>query len=275
MNECKVIAIANQKGGVGKTTTTVNLGAALAKMGKRVLLIDADPQASCTVALGFKNPDKLQCTLSSVFKTIMEDYEIKPEFNVLQCDEGMDLMPADIELCTVEMMLMNELSREGIMREYTDSVRDRYDYILIDCMPSLGLLTLNALCACDSVIIPSQPDYLSAKGLEQLMTNLCKVKKRMNPELKVNGIVLTMVDYRTTFARDVSEMIRSNYSKYRVFETAIPRSIRVAETSAEGVSIFEHDPKGKVAEAYSMFAKEVDSDGQKQICRKNRDDEVR
>lgn len=276
MKNCKVIAITNQKGGVGKTTTTANLGVALADMGKRVLVIDTDPQASLTMSLGFKSPDNLNCTLTSVFRTIVEDYEMNPKFEVLKNEEGIDVMPADIELCGIEIMLVNEMSREKVLKTYVDSVRDKYDYILIDCMPSLGMLTFNALCAADSVIIPSQPEFLSAKGLDQLVKTIGRIKRRLNPDLKIDGILLTMVDYRTTFARDVSEMMRQQYDKYtKVFNTAIPRSIRAAETSAEGVSIFKHDPKGKIADAYRLFAKEVDSIAKEQIRRKNRAESVR
>ncbi|MCQ2485557.1 MAG: AAA family ATPase [Clostridia bacterium] len=276
MKNCKVIAITNQKGGVGKTTTTANLGVALVDMGKRVLVIDTDPQASLTMSLGFRDTDNLNCTLTSVFRTIVEDYEMNPKFEVLKNEEGIDVMPADIELCGIEIMLVNEMSREKVLKTYVDSVRDKYDYILIDCMPSLGMLTFNALCAADSVIIPSQPEFLSAKGLDQLVKTIGRIKRRLNPDLKIDGILLTMVDYRTTFARDVSEMMRQQYDKYtKVFNTAIPRSIRAAETSAEGVSIFKHDPKGKIADAYRLFAKEVDSIAKEQIRRKNRAESVR
>ena len=275
MNECKVIAITNQKGGVGKTTTTVNLGVGLVRQNKRVLLIDMDPQGSLTLSLGFRNPDDLSPTVTDVMRNIIENGELTEEFTPHENSEGVFLMPANIELSGMDVSLVNEMSREQILKTYVESVRDRYDFILLDCMPSLGMLTLNALCAADSVIIPTQPEFLSAKGLEQLLGTIGRVKKRMNPALKIDGILMTMVDSRTNFARDVSALIRRNYGRYMtVFRTSIPRSVRAAETSAEGKSIFQHDPNGKVAAAYENLTKEVMDDGRSQRV-KDRADSVR
>ena len=258
MNECKVIAITNQKGGVGKTTTTINLGVGLAQQEKRVLVIDMDPQASLTVCLGNPDPDSLPFTVSNVMKDIMINGEVTEEAPVLCTPEGVDLMPASIELCGIEVALVNEMSREKILKAYVDSVRSRYDYVLIDCMPSLGMLTLNALCAADSVLIPTQPEFLSAKGLEQLIGTIGRVKKRMNPNLKIDGILFTMQDSRTVFTRQVTDAIRQRYGiNTHMMETFIPRSVRAAETSAKGKSIFLHDPHGKVAQAYAALAREV------------------
>ncbi|MBR5424245.1 MAG: ParA family protein [Clostridia bacterium] len=275
MDESKVIAVTNQKGGVGKTTTTVNLGVGLARQNKKVLLIDMDPQASLTLSLGFRNPDDLYPTTTDIMNNVIEDGEITKEFSVYKSGEGVDLLPADLQLCGLEVQLVNEMSREQVLKTYVDTVRDKYDFILIDCMPSLGMLTFNALCAADSVIIPTQPEFLSAKGLEQLIGTIGRIKKRMNPSLRIDGILLTMVDSRTLFARDVSDLIRNTYSKYtKVFGSVIPRSVRAAETSAEGKSIFLHDPNGKVAKAYENLAKEVLDDGRAQRV-KNRADRVR
>ena len=258
MNECKVIAITNQKGGVGKTTTTINLGVGLAQQGQRVLLIDMDPQASLTVCLGNPDPDSLPFTVSNVMKDIMVNGEVTEEAPVLCTPEGVDLMPASIELCGIEVALVNEMSREKVLKAYVDSVRSRYDYVLIDCMPSLGMLTLNALCAADSVLIPTQPEFLSAKGLEQLIGTIGRVKKRMNPNLKIDGILFTMQDSRTVFTRQVTDAIRQRYGiNTNIMETFIPRSVRAAETSAKGKSIFLHDPHGKVAQAYAALTREV------------------
>ena len=275
MNDCKVIAITNQKGGVGKTTTTINLGVGLAQQEKRVLVIDMDPQASLTVCLGNPDPDSLPFTVSNVMKNIMVNGELTEEIPVLQTPESIDLMPASIDLCGIEVALVNEMSREKILKAYVDSVRSRYDYVLIDCMPSLGMLTLNALCAADSVLIPTQPEFLSAKGLEQLIGTISRVKKRMNPNLKIDGILFTMQDSRMVFTREVTDAIRQQYGIHtHIMDTFIPRSVRAAETSAKGKSIFLHDPHGKVALSYENLAKEVLTLGEAQR-HQNRSEAVR
>ena len=241
---CKIIAIANQKGGVGKTTTTSNLGIGLAKQGKRVLLIDADAQGSLTASLGFTEPDKLE--------------EMEDDYGILRHEEGIDLMPGNIELSGLEVSLVNVMSRELVMRSYIEQVKERYDYILIDCMPSLGMITINAFACADSILIPVQAAYLPVKGLEQLIKTIGKVKRQINPKLSIEGILLTMVDSRTNYAKDISALLIENYgSKVRIFENSIPISVRAAEISAEGVSIYQHDPKGKVASAYQSLTEEV------------------
>ena len=255
---CRVIAIANQKGGVGKTTTTSNLGVGLAKQGKRVLLIDADAQGSLTASLGYVEPDKIEVTLASILGNLINDEEIEPMAGIMHHDEGIDLMPGNIELSGLEVSLVNVMSRERIMQEYIYVVRDFYDYILIDCMPSLGMITINAFSCADSILIPVQAAYLPVKGLQQLIKTIGKVKRQINPKLCIEGILLTMVDSRTNYAKDISSMLRENYgSKVKIFANNIPISVRAAEISAEGVSIFEHDPKGKVASAYLSLTEEV------------------
>ena len=200
MDHCKVIAITNQKGGVGKTTTTVNLGVGLAKDGHRVLLIDADPQGSLTVSLGIKDPDSLDESLATVMTASIEDMQLPPETGIIQHEEGVDLMPSNIELSGIETGLFNTMSREFVLRNYINTVKHNYDFILVDCMPSLGMMTINALVASDSVIIPSQPNFLSTKGLNLLLRSISKVKRSINPALRVDGILLTMVDSRTNNA---------------------------------------------------------------------------
>ena len=255
---CKVIAIANQKGGVGKTTTTSNLGIGLTKQGKKVLLIDADAQGSLTASLGIREPDRLEITLATIMASIINDEEIKPEYGILRHEEGVDFMPGNIELSGLETSLVNVMSRETILRTYIEQQKDRYDYILIDCMPSLGMITINAFASADSILIPVQAAYLPVKGLEQLIKTIGKVKRQINPKLEIEGILLTMVDNRTNYARDISNLLIENYgSRVRIFENSIPLSVRAAEISAEGVSIYQHDPNGKVASAYQSLTEEV------------------
>lgn len=269
-----VMAVVNQKGGTGKTTTCENLGIGLAREGKKVLLVDTDPQASLTISMGNPRPDELDVTLSDLMKKVMEEKPIEPGEGILSHGEGVDLLPANIELSGLEVSLVNSMSRETILKQYLDSVNDRYDYVLLDCMPSLGMLTINALAASNEVLIPVQAQYLSAKGLEQLLQTISKVRRQINPRLKIEGILLTMVDSRTNYAKEISALIRDTYGrKIKVFETDIPHSVRAAEISAEGKSIFLHDPKGKVADAYRALTKEVLENAEKR--RKHQLDQLR
>lgn len=262
VDHCKVIAITNQKGGVGKTTTTVNLGVGLAKDGHRVLLIDADPQGSLTVSLGIKDPDSLDESLATVMTASIEDMQLPPETGIIQHEEGVDLMPSNIELSGIETGLFNTMSREFVLRNYINTVKHNYDFILIDCTPSLGMMTINALVASDSVIIPSQPNFLSTKGLNLLLRSISKVKRSINPALRVDGILLTMVDNRTNNAKDIISSLRQSVGQnIRVFDTEIPHSVRAAESALAGVSIFTHDRNGKVAAAYENLTKEVSDIG--------------
>ena len=242
---CRVIAVANQKGGVGKTTTCVNLGIGLAREGKKVLLIEADAQGSMAVSLGIQEPDELDETLVNIMEKLINE-------------EGVDFIPANIELAGLETSLVNVMSREMVLRQYICGIKKQYDYILIDCMPSLGMITINALVAADRVLIPVEAAYLPVKGLQQLIKTIGRVHRKLNPELSIMGILFTKVDRRTNFAKDIAAQIREVYgNKIHIFANCIPMSVRAAETTAEGKSIYLHDPKGIVAEGYHYLTGEV------------------
>ena len=225
----------------------------MAREGKKVLLVDTDPQGSMTISLGNQQPDQLAPTIADLMTKVMNDVPIAPGEGILHHPEGIDLLPANIALAGMEVSLVNAMSRETILKQVL--ARNRQDY---DCMPSLGMLTINALAAAERVIIPVQAHYLSAKGLEQLLQTIAKVRRQMNPKLKIDGILMTMVDGRTNNTKEITTLIRETYGgKIKVFEMAIPHSVRVAEASLTGKSIFEYDPGGKVAQAYRALTKEV------------------
>lgn len=259
----KVIICANQKGGVGKTTTTVNLGIGLARAGKKVLLIDMDPQGSLTEALGYQEPDRLEITMSQIMDWTYNEEDFDIEAGILHHEEGVDLVPANIELAGAETGLVKGgVSPEIILKDYIQSLEDRYDYIVVDCSPNLGMLTINALVAADEVIIPVQAAYLPIKGLEQLLKTISRVKRKMNPKLHIMGILLTMVDYRTNYANEITDVLYQVYgNSVHIFENVIPMSVRAAESPAEGISIYKHDGKGKVAQAYEALTEEVVNNG--------------
>ena len=269
-----VIAITNQKGGTGKTTTCENLGVGLAMEGKKVLLMDNDPQSSLTISMGWPKPDELDTTLATLMGKVLEDKPIQPGEGVLHHAEGVDLIPSSIELAGMEVGLVNAMSREKVLKQVLEVNKRSYDFILLDCTPSLGMLTINALAAADSALIPVQAQYLPAKGLEQLLQTISKVRRQINPKLRIEGILMTMTDSRTSFGKEIDALVRQAYGgKIKVFAQGIPRSIRAAETSAEGRSIYAHDPKGKVAEAYRALTKEVLQSAEKR--RKHQLDQLR
>lgn len=264
MSNCKVIAICNQKGGVGKTTTTVNLGIGLAMQGKRVLRIDADPQGDLTTSLGWQDSDNLNITLASKLIDVIKESNNNPLSGILHHIEGVDLLPSNLELSAMEFNLVNAMSRETTLKTYLNEVKSNYDYVLIDCMPSLSMITLNALSAADSVIIPVQAQFLPAKGMTQLLQTVSRVKKYINPKLNIEEILLTIVDNRTNLAKSTQEALRVNFgNRIKIYKTQIPSGIKAAETSSKGKSIYAYEPNSSVSKAYTEFTREVLADDRK------------
>ena len=261
MSYCKVTAICNQKGGVTKTTTTANLGVGLAMQDKKVLLVDIDPQADLTTALGWPDSDALPMTIAEIMENTMYDREFEHYGAILNHDEGVDLIPSNIGLSDTERTLVNAMSRELVLKSYLDLIKHEYDHIIIDCPPSLSTLTLNALAAADGVIVPVQAQYLPAKGMTQLMKTIGQMRRQINPALKVDGVLLTLADMRTNLARLTANTLREQYgSMLKIYKTQIPIATKAAEISAAGQSIFAYDKGSKVAQAYADFTKEVLAD---------------
>ncbi|MFC4736228.1 ParA family protein [Bacillus daqingensis] len=251
----KVIAIANQKGGVGKTTTAVNLSASLVQEGRNVLIIDVDPQGNTTSGIGVNKGDIDRC----IYNVLVEDADAD-EIIVPTATENLDILPSTIQLAGAEIELVSTISREVRLKNAIEHIRDRYDYIIIDCPPSLGLLTLNSLTAADSVVIPVQCEYYALEGLSQLLNTVRLVQKHLNHDLKIEGVLLTMLDARTNLGIQVIEEVKK-YFRDKVFETIIPRNVRLGEAPSHGQSIVTYDPRSRGAEVYSELAKEVISHG--------------
>ena len=260
MSECKVIAIANQKGGVGKTTTTFNLGVALKNQGKRVLVVDADPQGDLTTYMGY-NESELKTTLAQLMESVIYDSQLDTKQAILNNAEGIDLIPSDLDLSATEAMLVNAMSREVTLRTILNNVKKDYDYVLIDCMPSLGMLTINALSCSDKVVIPVQEHFLAAKGMGHLLKTVSRVKRTINPNLEVGGILLTLVNKRTNLSKETIQDLKETYGRaIKLYDTQIPLAVKTAESTSRGKSIFKYDKNSKVATAYEEFAKEVLAD---------------
>lgn len=253
---CKIIAIANQKGGVAKTTTTINLGVGLSKVGKRVMLIDADPQGHLTMGLGF--PKNLRVTLKTMMENIIMGLEFDPREAILHHEEGIDVIPSNKLLSGMDMSLFTVEDREKVLKEYLELLENDYDYILIDCMPSLGMMTINALSAADSVLIPVQPQYYAADGLMELLKVVKGIHQRFNPDLQIEGILFTMDSSHYNNSKRNKQAVRDAYgAEIIIFDQTIPRTEALAETASEGVSIFSYDAKGKGAYSYQALVQEV------------------
>ncbi|CUS26974.1 sporulation initiation inhibitor protein Soj [Paucilactobacillus oligofermentans DSM 15707 = LMG 22743] len=246
-----VIALANQKGGVGKTTTSVNLGACLAEMHQKVLLIDLDPQGNATSGTGIEKPTIEE----DIYDVLVNDAELK---NVIleSAHPGLDIAPTTIQLSGAEMELTSMMARETRLNDAIKTVSDQYDYILIDCPPSLGLLTINAFTASDSILIPVQSEYYALEGLSQLLNTIKLVQKHFNPDLKIEGVLLTMYDERTNLGQQVKEEVQKFFGD-KVYETIIPRNVRLAEAPSHGLPIIDYDPRSKGSLVYVELAKEV------------------
>lgn len=251
VGQTKIIAIINQKGGVGKSTTAINLGAALGEMGKQVLLVDLDPQGNCSSGLGVEKSLIQQC----IYDVLLNDVPLE-EVIIPDIAEGLDIAPATINLAGAEVELVSEMARENRLKDAVGSMRGKYDFILIDCPPSLGLLTVNALVAADKLLIPIQCEFYALEGVTKLLESMKRVKSRLNPTLDIYGILLTMYDSRTTLSKQVVDEVREYFGRL-VFTTPIPRTVKLSEAPSFGQPITQYDPKGRGALSYIELAKEV------------------
>ena len=264
MKKTNVIAVCNQKGGVGKTATAVSMSIALAHEGKKVLLVDFDSQGDSTYSLGWYDSREYKDTIASLMKKVVRGDEITEREAIRTHKEGIDVIPANDELSDLDMILVTAMNREKNLKTYLDEVKKDYDYVILDCPPSLGILTINALTAANSVIIPVQAEPLPAKDMTELLRTISRVKRSLNPKLRIDGILMTFIDNRNKLTAEVSEQIRRNYgSAINVFDTEIPVGVNASRATAVGKSIFAYDRSGEVAKAYKSLVKEVLGNEQK------------
>ena len=252
----EIIVVTSGKGGVGKTTTAVNLGVSLVQQGKKVLLIDADAQANLTMALGYNRPDDIPITLSTVMQNIIDDKTLDASQGIIHHREGVDLLPSNIELSGFEVRLINAMSRERVLKTYVNEVKKNYDYVLIDCMPSLGMITINALAAADSVIIPVQCEYFALEGISKLLNTIKIIKSKLNPKLEIEGFLLTMYDSRLRLANQIYDEVKRHFQEL-VFKTVIQRNVKLSESPSHGLPVILYDAESNGAKNHLALAKEI------------------